>query len=137
MLVSIIDVVLAVTAGPFIAILYKWKLHRRSENWYLFTTLLVVGLLWIKAASLNFLINDAAYLDSLIWSVPMSVGIVYVLGYPLWIRATSELTFIIVGRRSDQGGLIWVFRLSDRTSPIRPSWCSDANRESDQNDNNL
>jgi len=121
MLVGYIDVLLVLLTGILSAILYR-HLRRRSENLYLGLTVLVTALFWLHTAVAN------------LWSVgywwwvggcadlPAFLGSLYVLSLPLWFRLGGELTFVLVGRQRDQGGLIWVFRLSDRTEPIQPAW---------------
>jgi hypothetical protein len=124
MFVSVVDVPVLVTLGVLSAVLFRNWLCRRSENWYLFLTLLSVGLVWTVVALAN--LTPTAYwaLGAPVTRLPDGIGWVYVLSYPLWYRAAAEATFVLVGRRPVEGGLLWIFRLADRTEPLRPSWRS-------------
>jgi len=64
-------------------------------------------------------------------SVDEILAVPYVLSYPLWFRAAGEISFLLFGRRPDQGGLLWVFRLADRTDSIEPSWWTNDERNLD------
>jgi hypothetical protein len=127
--VSVLDLAIAVALGPVAAVLYKKHYRRSSENWYLVFTIVVAAVLWGNVAAEN--LANFGY-----WSfvgsatqLPTALGISYILSYPLWFRAAGELTFILVGRQPDQGGILWVFRIRDRTAPISPSWMSPEDAE--------
>lgn len=121
MLVGYFDVLLVLLAGILSAILYR-HLRRRSENLYLGLTLLVTALFWLHAIVANQWTVGYWWWYGGYVGLPQFLGRLYVLSLPLWFRFGGELTFILVGRQRDQGGLIWVFRLSDRTEPIKPAW---------------
>jgi len=122
MLVSFADIPLVVCFGILSAISYRRVLFRRNASWYLFLTGLVVIVFWLDLVAANHL--GVSYWDVGIptTELPLFGGVLVALSYPLWFRAAGELTFVLLGRRPDQGGLLWVFRLSDRTNPIDPAW---------------
>lgn len=122
MIVGFFDVPLVILAGVLSAITYRRWLRSRSENWYLCLTVTVTGLAWLHTVSGNQGILGYWNLVGGAVSLPPLIGGIYVLAYPLWFRAAGEMTFMILGRRPDQGGILWVFRLADRTDPVKPAW---------------
>ena len=119
MLVGVLDIPLIILGGIMSATLYQRGLHKHSVHWFSILMILVVSTLWI-----NLFIHAGAGLDIGYPTVEINrtVAIPFLLSYILWFRAAGSLVFILVGRRTEQGGLLWVLRLGDRTEPIRPAW---------------
>lgn len=132
MLASPYDAAAAVVLGVAAAALAKRRAPPAGQHAYLAVTALATLLLWAKAVAANLGGVDHWLLHAGAAEVPLAVWLAYTLSYPLWVRAAGELAFVLVGRRPDQGGLAWVFRLADRTDPIEPAW--DAPEASDSED---
>lgn len=122
MLVAAVDVPVIVALGALSALAYRRTLRERSANWYAVLTGLFVTVAWLNVAAANLLSTPYWLVGTATASLQPALGIPFVLSYPLWFRAAGEATFVLVGRRSDQGGLLWVFRLSDRTDTIEAPW---------------
>lgn len=122
MLVGVIDVPVLVVLGALSALLYRETLRSRWASWYAILTGLSVVIVWLNVALGNLWPTGLWPIETAVVSLPSIVGVPHVLSYPLWFRAAGESTFVLFGRRPDQGGLLWVFRLEDRTDVIRTPW---------------
>jgi len=122
MLVGVLDVPAVTALGVLSAYSFQRRLRRASDSWYALLTALCVGLAWLGVIVANATAVPYGVVGLPVASVPPAVGLAYVLAYPLWFRVGGEAAFLLFGRRADQGGLVWMFRLADRTEPIAPSW---------------
>ncbi len=121
MLVSIFDAVIMLLLGFVSGILYRFYLCRRNPDWFVFLTVSIVGLFWLDALLVfsgytPWAFAPAIDLDSAL------VGVFYVLSYPLWFRFGGGVSFILFGRTPQEGGITWVFSMSDRTEGFSPDW---------------
>lgn len=129
------DVPALVVLGFLSAFLFQRRLRRQSLYWYSLLTGLIIGIFWLNVIAANVGLVSYWGVGTPTVSLDEIVGVPYVLAYPLWFRAVGEIAFLLFGRQSDQGGLLWVFRLADRTESIDPSWrTNDETTESDETD---
>lgn len=122
MLVSVLDVGIVILLGVVTAVTYRQWLSSRNVHWYLLLTLLCVGVVWLNLALANVAGTPYWGVDVRSADVATSVGFAYAFAYLFWFRVAAELTFITIGRHPDQGGLVWVARIGDRTDEIEPAW---------------
>lgn len=132
MIVGIWDVPALLVLGALGAAAYQRSLRQHDESWYIILTAAVVGVFWLNATATSvgsipyWLVGTTAVV------VERPIAIPYLLSYPFWFRAGGEFIFLLLGRAPDQGGLLWVFRLADRTAPVTPSWGTDDDVDSDE-----
>ena len=122
MIISFVDIPLIMCFGGLSAVLYRRKLWHQNQSWYLFLTGSIIGIFWINVIAGNLLGTSYWKLGVPTTELTPVRGSLLALSYPLWFRSAGEFTFVLLGRHPDQGGLLWTFRLSDRTEPIMSTW---------------
>lgn len=120
--VGLVDVPAMALAGAGSAVCVQRSLHARSADWYPVLTALAAGFGWLSLAAANVPAVPYGGIGIPAVAVPPAIAVPYGFAYPLWFRAAGEAVFLLIGRRPDQGGLVWVFRLDDRTASITPAW---------------
>jgi hypothetical protein len=108
--------------GVVTAFVYQRWLVRRNEDWFVVLGALSVGACWLSVLL-------TAISGSSVWSIGTAVetgspvlAVCYALAYPFWFWLGGQLTFLFFGRRPDQGGVIWLYRIEDRTAEFDPPW---------------
>ncbi len=119
--VSTLHVPAIIVVGILSGVVYARRLRTRTPDFYVIASIFVPVTVWIGVLLLN-TTGLTPLFDRSAVDLPLAIAVPYLLSYPLWFRASGELTFICVGRSPDQGGLLWVFRLEDDTEDIDPSW---------------
>ena len=118
--VGVYTPLVAVLLGGFSAWLHKRYLRRCNPDSYVFLAWLVTLLLWCEVLVVNVVGRWFGVLP--FFSLGLVPGLFYVGSYPLWFRLGSGLVFKLVGRSRDEGGLIYVLRLRDRTEDFESAW---------------
>lgn len=122
MLVSPLDVPAVLVLGFLSAFTHKKWLKKRNPDSYIFLNVVFVILLWINAVAVAS--GGPIWLLGFVGPVrvPASIGIIFVLSYPLWFKWGAERSFILFGRGPEQGGILWVVSIRDSTENFEPNW---------------
>lgn len=129
--VGLIDVPGLVVTGLVSAIIYRRYLFERGRYWDLGLAAIFIGVFWTNVILLTFVNAYSAVFGALSIELPTATGILYIAAYVLWYRTALETGFVLFGRQPDQGGILWAFRLSDRTRPIRSTFRNDSDDEAE------
>ena len=122
MFVSPLDFLAVLILGFLSAFAHKKWLKKKNPDSYIFLNIVFVVLLWINAV--------AVALGAPVWiagvfgpvQVPLSVGLPFILSYPLWFKWGAEKSFVLFGRGPEQGGILWVVTIRDSTENFEPNW---------------
>ncbi|MDZ7730758.1 MAG: hypothetical protein U5K37_07315 [Natrialbaceae archaeon] len=93
----------------------------RNPDWYVFLGSAVVVLFWLQAIA-TVMLSIQPWAGAPAADVPIAVGVFAVLAYPFWVRLGAGAVFLAIGRSPSEGGLLWAFRLRDRTEPFEAPW---------------
>lgn len=123
-IVSPLDVPVVFALGVLVGLAYRWRLRRHNEDWFV-----VLGALVIVAFWTDILLAVAFGFQP--WGVAPMVrvespvlAVCYPLAYPLWFWLGGQTAFLFFGRRPEEGGALWVYRIEDNTDDFDPSWDS-------------
>jgi hypothetical protein len=121
-LVSPMDTPAMFILGVLGAFLYRRWLCRRNEDWFLFLGLATVGLFWLSL--LVGTLGDIPVRGPLpvVDSGSLALAVFYPLAYPFWFWLGGQFVFLLFGRRPEEGGVYWLYRIDDRTEEFDPSW---------------
>ncbi len=123
MRIYILDVPIVIIVGLVSAYAYAKYLREKHPDAYVLSGLLVILLFWLNAVLSNLgVISGPWFTDRMVVSVNATVGIFYVLSYPLWFIWGGERSLSLFGRSKSQGGLLWPITLKDKTAPFKPAW---------------
>lgn len=123
MIVSPVDVPVAVALGVVVGYLYGRVLYAHNEDWFVFSYALV-AVLWLHLGAVWVAGIPPWGLASAVTTDSRLLAVVYPLSYPLWYRAGAEAAFLAFGRRPQQGGSLWLYRVEDDTEEFDPAWDS-------------
>lgn len=120
MIVQPLGALLALLAGLVFAVFYKWALAPRNPDlWYLGYLLVVV--LWLYLLGVQFAGVDPW--PGRVLAVDSTVlAVTYALSYALWYRFGTKITFLLLGRRPEEGGSLWIYLVRDYTDEFEPAW---------------
>lgn len=110
-----------VVAGAVVAVAYARFLRRHNEDWFLFGGALAVGLGWLAVVAVNLGTGWSWFLPYTVESHRL-VGMFTVLSYPFWFWLGAQGPFLLFGRGPSQGGVLWLYRIEDRTEEFDPPW---------------
>lgn len=121
-LVSPMDVPAVFLLGILAAFLYRRWLCRRNEDWFLFLGIATVGLFW-----LSLLVGALGGVPvrgplPVVEAGSLALAVFYPLAYPFWFWVGAQLIFLLFGRRPEEGGIYWLYRIDDRTEEFEQSW---------------
>lgn len=108
-------------SGMIAALLYKRWLFQRNPDWYLLLGVSVVGVAWLQV-----LLQTVTVPWILPYTLVDSTVLVlfYALSYPFWFWTGGWLLFVLFGKRPEEGGILWLYRIDDRTADYSPPWDS-------------
>lgn len=118
MIVRPFDPVLLALAGVMIAVLVRWHLAALNEDWYPVLLSTVLGLFWGTLLLAGYGVASALPSSD----VSPLVAVCYALSYPFWLRLGAHAVFLFVGRRPEEGGLLWIYVIDDYTESFDSSW---------------
>lgn len=120
--VSPMDTPILFVLGMIAAVVYRRWLARRNEDWFIFLGIIIVGTFLLSL--LIGVIADVPIRGILpvIETESVLIAIFYPLAYPFWFWIGGWTIFLFFGRRPDQGGVYWLYRINDRTEKFDPSW---------------
>lgn len=114
-IVSPIHAPILIVCGTIAAFVHQRWLARYNEDWFQVIALGTVGLFWASLLART-LFGKGVWEIGLVSEVESSMlALFYALAYPFWFWLGGWVTFLLFGRRPDQGGLIWLYRIEDRT----------------------
>lgn len=122
--VSPVDAPVLIVLGMVSGVAYRRWLCRRNEDWFVFLGIAVVGLFWgslVAGAIAGVPVRGPLPVvgtDSLV------LAVFFPLAYPFWFWLGAWAIFLLFGRRPEQGGVYWLYRIEDRTEDYDPSWNS-------------
>lgn len=122
MRIFILDVPFMIIAGSISAYFYAKYLRERHPDAYTFTGLSLLLISWLNVILSNLHIIEPWFTQHMVVYVNTTIGIFYVLSYPLWFIWGGERILGLFGRSKTQGGLIWPLTLNDKTEPFKPAW---------------
>lgn len=120
--VSPLDAPSLVLLGVVAAAAYRQRLRPRNEDWFVLLGIAAVGAFWLNLLGTTLAgiqpwgIAPAVETDSL------ALAVFYPLAYPLWFRLGGRAVFLLFGRRPEEGGVLWVYRIEDDTEEFDPAW---------------
>lgn len=117
--VGVYDVPILIVLGFFTAVIYRRNLYDRDRYWDLGLTLIITGIWWTKVLLANFDILTSTLIGIGDMEVAPAIAIPFVISYVFWFRFALKIGYVLLGRSPDEGGILWAFRLSDRTHPIQ------------------
>jgi hypothetical protein len=106
------------------SVLYRRWLYRRNEDWFVFLGIVSVGLFWLLLLVTTIINSSLLSWVSLVETESLLLAVFYPLAYPFWFCIGGWSIFFFFGRRPDQGGVYWLYRINDRTEEFDPSWDS-------------
>lgn len=122
--IFVFDAPVLFVLGFALALVHAKKIRRRNPDFFVLMWHLFILTFWLNA-----LLSGLGLISP--WGGPPIgyapdvntwIGVFYVLSYPFWFWYGGELAFGFFGRTPQQGGLIWLFTLRDRTEPFEPEW---------------
>ncbi|WP_436903488.1 hypothetical protein [Halovenus halobia] len=121
-LVSPVDAPVVFVCGMIAAVIYRRWLASRNEDWFLFLGILVVGVFWV-----SLLVGTVGNLPvrgilPVVTTKSVLLAVFFPLAYPFWFWTGAWAIFLLFGRRPEQGGVYWLYRIEDRTEDYEPSW---------------
>lgn len=117
--VGVYDVPVLIMLGLFTAVIYRRYSYNHDRYWDVGFTFIVTGIWWLKVLLASFDILSSTLLGIGGITVAPAIGIPFVISYVFWYRFALEIGYVLFGRKPDEGGILWAFRLSDRTHPIQ------------------
>lgn len=120
MILHPLDAPIAIALGAAIAVVYKYRLSHNPDLFVLAHLLVVI--LWANLL-IGWILTGTPLVAA--WTVQTEstlLAVMYPLSYPLWFHYSAKLCFMLIGRRPDQGGLVWLYTVRDRTQPFEPPW---------------
>jgi len=122
--VCILDVPILVILGMLVGYVYSKKLLKKYPDSYFHISAILVALFWINAL-LSYLEVIRPWIGGWVSTeVNIWIALIYVLSYPLWYLWGTERACQIWGRTPEQAGVLWPFRLKDKSEPFKPAWKS-------------
>jgi len=121
-IVSPLDAPALIVLGALAAAAYRRWLSPRNEDWFAFLGIAAVGVFWLALLGATLAgvppwgFAPAVETDSLV------LAVFYPLAYPLWFRLGGRAVFLLFGRRPEEGGVLWVYRIEDDTGEFDPAW---------------
>lgn len=103
-------------------IVYRRWLARRNEDWFVFLGIAVIGSFWISLVVGIIVDAPVRGLLPIVETESDIVALFYPLAYPFWFWIGAWTIFLLFGRRPEQGGVYWLYRIDDRTEESDPSW---------------
>ncbi len=122
MRIFILDVPIIIIVGLVSAYAYAKHLRERHPDAYVLMGLLVILICWLNVVLSNLGIISPWFTGRMVVPVNTTIGIFYVLSYPLWFIWGGERSLSLLGRSKAQGGLLWPITLKDTTAPFKPAW---------------
>ena len=129
MKIFILDVPMIIVVGMVAGYLHGKHLRARHPDFHILLGLSVTFLFWLNALLSNLHVMAPWFARHMVVPVNTTVGIFYVLSYPLWFIWAGERTLGTFGRTKEQGGLFWPFTLMDKTEPFKPLWSTQNTKE--------
>lgn len=120
MILSTLDVPLMMLLGVAAAVLHKYRLRDLNEDSFVFLNMLLPVVFWGYTGAVATQLMPALLPTEAVNSALLAA--VYLLSYPLWFKWAGDLTFLLIGRNRQQGGLIWLLHLHDGTEENGPAW---------------
>ncbi len=108
--ISILDVPIMILLGILVAYAYKHGLRQRNKDYHILLGILFVAIFWI-----NSLLVHWGYLAEP-WGIGLATAEVapwlaffYILAYPMWYTWGQARMFTLIGRKPEEGGIVWFF----------------------------
>lgn len=123
-LVSPLDAPALLILGVLVALIHRRWLAKHNEDWFVVLGAITVSIFWltlfvaIATGSKPLGIIPAVKTDSIL------LGVFYPLAYPFWFWLGGWAVFLLFGRRPEQGGIYWLYRINDRTEDFDSAWDS-------------
>lgn len=108
--------------GIVCAVMYRVWLQRHNEDWFVVLGALTLGVAWIHLLATALLGGSALGVIPIRQSENAVLAVCYALSYPFWFWLGSRVVFLLVGRRPEEGGLLWLYRIEDTTEEFDSSW---------------
>jgi hypothetical protein len=108
--------------GMIAAFVYQRWLARNNEDWFVVLGALAVGVFWLSVLLTGLSGSSAWSVGAALDTGSRVLAVCYALAYPFWFWVGGQLVFVFFGRRPDQGGVIWLYRIDDRTEEFDPPW---------------
>lgn len=121
-LVRAADPVLLIGLGMLGAYIYQRWLYRNNEDWYVFLGVLSITVFWFSLLLSPILETTQITLASGRQSGSLMVSLFYALAYPFWFWVGGRFVFMLFGTRPEEGGVIWLYRIEDRTESFESAW---------------
>lgn len=121
-LVSPLDTPVLFVLGMVAAVLYRRRLSRRNEDWFMFLGIITVGLFWVSLFVGVVANVSVRGILPVVETESVMLAIFYPLAYPFWFWLGGWIIFLLFGRRPDQGGVYWLYRIEDQTENFEPPW---------------
>lgn len=119
MILGPVDPPVLVLAGIAVGLLHRFRLSKGNADRYVVLSAVVVGAFW-----LHLLAGELVDLSVLPVraGVGVLVGTCYALSYPFWYWLGTRIVFVLIGRRPEQGGLLWIYVIDDYTDDFEEQW---------------
>jgi hypothetical protein len=121
-LVSPLDAPLLLVLGILSGFVYRRWLSRRNEDWFVFLGATLVGLFWLSLVAGAVAGVPVRGPLPVVTPESLVLAVFFPLAYPFWFWLGGWVIFLLFGRRPDQGGVYWLYRIDDRTDEYEPSW---------------
>lgn len=122
MTVSPFDPLVLVVLGVLSGYAHRRVLVRHNEDWHAVLFVATVGLFWLDLLAASVGGVDPRVVLPAVRTDSIALTVLYPLSYPFWYLAGSEFVFVLLGRRPDQGGVLWLYRVGDRTDDFESAW---------------
>lgn len=124
MLVSPLDAPALFVLGVIVGVAYTRWLRRLNEDWFVVLGVLATTMAWLNLAVATVAGTTPWLVAPTVQTGSVVLAGVYALAYPIWIWLGGRAVFLLVGRRPEESGLLWLYRIEDETEAFEPSWDS-------------
>lgn len=122
MTVSPFSLPILLLTGIGCAILYQQWLVTRNEDWFIALGTLAIGVAWLHLLIAVVTGQPPLHLVPIHHPETSVQSVFYALSYPFWFRIGAQIVFLLVGRRPEEGGILWLYRIEDTTEDFDASW---------------
>lgn len=122
MLVSPLDAPALFVLGVIAGVAYSRWLRRRNEDWFVVLGVVATSIAWLDLAVATVAGATPWLVAPTVQTGSVVLVVVYALAYPIWFWLGGRAVFLLVGRRPEEGGVLWLYRIEDETESFEPSW---------------
>lgn len=122
MLVSPFDAPAMFVLGVAVGLVYRRWLRRHNEDWFVILGAAATVIAWLDLVAASVVSVDPWLVAPTVDTGSVVLAVFYPLAYPVWFWLGGRFAFLLVGRRPEEGGVLWLYRIDDETESFDPSW---------------